>query len=495
MLKKLEKKPFSPYVEVSLNDHTFSIRKTTAIWLLQENERVSSDRLFRVREKQPFASTSQSLMQISCANPVMLATLTVGDLCLFKLTTDWQLGRILQFAKYDTDTKKYSKPYKEQNAKASSKHVGVLCTWYELVKDSMFQLTKNREMKYIPLENYICTLPEGCIIINNTSKDNSDGDLPQAKQSSLTAKNFSIREQCMESLLTIVENYEVTKKIKSDQKYREKSESSAANTLAATSPIFISNDSNLSTIKDHWTKCCGISLSKRDLQKLTGGKELSDLHINAFQNLLKSQFNSIGGLQSTLLQQNKSPLSNKKENNLQAINISISATVKRWAVLEINSNGIFLYDSAYTSLAGDVKKIIAHLINTNEDQLTVHIMNIAKQSGATDCGLYAVAIMSSLALGKDPCSIVFKKEDLRAHLQSIIEKEQITEFPYTQRRKVRSRILHTEVFDVYCICRMPDNGSKMVCCDNCNKWFHAACVEYTDNRNKWYCTECSDTKA
>lgn len=49
---------FSPYVEVSLNDCTFSIRKTTAIWLLQESKRVSSDCLFHVREKQPFSSTS-----------------------------------------------------------------------------------------------------------------------------------------------------------------------------------------------------------------------------------------------------------------------------------------------------------------------------------------------------------------------------------------------------------------------------------------------------
>ena len=58
---------------------------------------------------------------------------------------------------------------------------------------------------------------------------------------------------------------------------------------------------------------------QRDLQRLTSGKELSDLHINAFQNLLKMQFSSIGGLQSTLLQQNKSPLSNKKDNNLQVL--------------------------------------------------------------------------------------------------------------------------------------------------------------------------------
>ena len=31
-------KNFSPYVEGLFNDHTFLIRKTIAIWLLQENE-------------------------------------------------------------------------------------------------------------------------------------------------------------------------------------------------------------------------------------------------------------------------------------------------------------------------------------------------------------------------------------------------------------------------------------------------------------------------
>ena len=95
--EETHRKKFSPFVEVSLNDHTFSIRKTTAIWLLQENERVSSDRLFSVRDKQPFTSTSHPVMSISCANPVISATLTVGDLCLFKATLDWELESILDF--------------------------------------------------------------------------------------------------------------------------------------------------------------------------------------------------------------------------------------------------------------------------------------------------------------------------------------------------------------------------------------------------------------
>jgi len=96
-------------------------------------------------------------------------------------------------------------------------------------------------------------------------------------------------------------------------------------------------------------------------------------------------------------------------------------------------------------------------------------MDVGKQTGATDCGLYAIAILTCLAHGKDPRSIVFKKEDLQLHLQEILVTNQIKEFLSARRHKRKSRILSTEVFEVHCICRMPDNGCKMVCCDRCNK--------------------------
>ena len=37
------------FVEVIHNSEQLFIRKTTLVWLFQENERISSDRLFRVR--------------------------------------------------------------------------------------------------------------------------------------------------------------------------------------------------------------------------------------------------------------------------------------------------------------------------------------------------------------------------------------------------------------------------------------------------------------
>ena len=377
--------------------------------------------------------------------------------------------------------------------------MGVLCTWYEHVQNSekTFELSKNNVMEYQSLESYICTLSENCL---NVNVENSDGAIilnsitKSSRQSSFTVKQISIKEECMKSLLSILD---ISNPSNIQQRHREGSSATRSATIAkATDAIVIPDNSEseheITSAKDLWTKCGGISLNRKELQRLTNNKELSDLHINAFQNLLKAQFSSIGGLQNTILQYKGSPLLNRQEKNLQVIHITISQTIKHWAVLEINKDDmIYLYDSAYTSVVGDGKKIIAQLLKTDKNTFCVNIMDVGKQSGATNCGLYAIAILTSLAHGNDPCITVFKKEDLRSHLQQILETRQIKEFPSVQRRKRKSRILSTEIFEVHCICRMLNDGSKMVCCDGCNKWFHAACVKYANNTKKWYCSVCS----
>ena len=68
------------------------------------------------------------------------------------------------------------------------------------------------------------------------------------------------------------------------------------------------------------------------------------------------------------------------------------------------------------------------------------------QSGITDCGLYATAIMSSLALGKDPYGIVFKKEeDFRARDCWEREDNRISVFP-----KAQGKIKDTTDRSVWC---------------------------------------------
>ena len=42
----------------------------------------------------------------------------------------------------------------------------------------------------------------------------------------------------------------------------------------------------------------------------------------------------------------------------------------------------------------------------------------------------------------------------------------------------------TEVVKVYCTCRLPDDGHKMVECYQCKEWYHTSCVEIPRTYNR-----------
>ena len=68
-------------------------------------------------------------------------------------------------------------------------------------------------------------------------------------------------------------------------------------------------------------------------------------------------------------------------------------------------------------------------------------------------------------------------------------------FPVLKRRKGEQRILKGEIINIYCTCRLPDDKTGMVCCDNCEEWFHFHCVDVTPNQEfqkEWYCPNCSN---
>lgn len=49
---------------------------------------------------------------------------------------------------------------------------------------------------------------------------------------------------------------------------------------------------------------------------------------------------------------------------------------------------------------------------------------------------------------------------------------------------------------VYCICRSSDSSRFMICCDNCNEWYHGDCIQITEERAnrilKFYCAQCRE---
>ena len=55
-------------------------------------------------------------------------------------------------------------------------------------------------------------------------------------------------------------------------------------------------------------------------------------------------------------------------------------------------------------------------------------------------------------------------------------------------------ILYQWTCKVYCICHMPDDGSKMVQCSKCKTWYHQKCVRGECTRNDWLCRNCPYSK-
>ncbi len=111
--KKLKESAFSmkPFLQVFVNKVPIFIRKTTAVWLFQEGERVSSDRLFRVRNKQPFSSdsvTPQKNYFQDSPEPFVAQVLNLGDMCVFETDNKWSIGKVLQFAKLNQKNQQYT---------------------------------------------------------------------------------------------------------------------------------------------------------------------------------------------------------------------------------------------------------------------------------------------------------------------------------------------------------------------------------------------------
>ena len=59
-------------LEIEHNGKRMFIHKTTAVWLFQEGERVSADRLFRVRETQPYANNFKLISLNEASNPYIV---------------------------------------------------------------------------------------------------------------------------------------------------------------------------------------------------------------------------------------------------------------------------------------------------------------------------------------------------------------------------------------------------------------------------------------
>ena len=165
----------SPFV---LYNDTY-IRKTTALYLLQESSSVSSDRLLRVRAQQP--NHIFSGLEVDKCGPMQCVR--AGDLCVFiriDCAEKCLVGRIIQFSYMQGNKRErqYSADFVDLT-KATYKNIGVFANWFQGTRISQDRRVDVVEFKpleliftpgYISLTHYIASIDDSTMI---ESSDNS----------------------------------------------------------------------------------------------------------------------------------------------------------------------------------------------------------------------------------------------------------------------------------------------------------------------------------
>ena len=229
-----------------------------------------------------------------------------------------------------------------------------------------------------------------------------------------------------------------------------------------------------------------------DKERLVSGRWLNSSLINASQKLLKKKFTTQKGLQDTVAKETSwKPVEGEF---VQVIHIKHC----HWVTVSNKfcpPATVRVYDSAPSVITADTKFQIAAMLQCKEAKLVIETMMMDQQVNGDDCGLHAVASAYELCAGKDPTSIKWKHNELRSHLLTCLENEQMKPFPKAGRR--RDGVVASSVqFSLFCICRMPENrSSKMAQCLSCGEWFHQSCCRipmavFSRKREPFTCDVC-----
>ena len=160
-------------------------------------------------------------------------------------------------------------------------------------------------------------------------------------------------------------------------------------------------------------------------------------------------------------------------------------------------NCVNVYDSAYSTIHEDTQSQICSFVRPNSDTLTINMPNFQRQPNGRDCGIFAIAVATELANGRDPSFCYWDVARMRPHLIESLEGGRIEPFPQKTHRRVPlgNKLKKTISVKIYCVCRMTNFPKKaMVKCAQCRQWFHNGCMGLDEDEveDTWYCNSCQN---
>ena len=171
-----------------------------------------------------------------------------------------------------------------------------------------------------------------------------------------------------------------------------------------------------------WIRTLNLSYKDKAIEMLT------DKHINAAQKVFTQNFPLIEGFQNPLLSQKNMfvPIAC----NAKGIQIH-HVRNNHWITSSSTAGCVEVFDSVYNNLSTDTEVQLATIYQNlaEKNVLQVKIVPCQRQTGSTDCGLFAIAWAFELANGNRPEQVTLDQEKMRAHLLNCFAKRNIVRFP------------------------------------------------------------------
>jgi len=166
-----------------------------------------------------------------------------------------------------------------------------------------------------------------------------------------------------------------------------------------------------------------------------------------------------------------------------------------------NPEEVYVFDSVFSCSSTCIRTQVGSLLHTDKSQFTLKFVDVHKQDGWNDCGLFSIAYTVALSFDLQPGTCVFEQNLMRLHLIRCLESHKFTTFPVGSQRHHGLKIVRSEDIKVFCLCRMPivPTQPKMICCSVCESWFHTEiCLTDVPKsaalncKEHWSCPNCID---
>ena len=171
-----------------------------------------------------------------------------------------------------------------------------------------------------------------------------------------------------------------------------------------------------------------------------------------------------------------------------------------WLISASIGNHLRVYDSLNTTLTPGMRHQMAALYSPFATgifgNLEITVICSQRQLGSSDCGLFAIANMFSLALGKDPMTVKFIQAEMRLHLVECLERKEIKMFPIYD---YSISTVQRSIFNIskHCNCHLVCPDKPLIQCTKCLKRFHFECIQVTANdvanliNDEFICQRCN----